>query len=214
MLWLSDDFVSDIIKGNYVQKEITGQKKQGNLIDNVEGKTLLEQELKKKIFKLGEGAINNILKRATEEKIITQNLQSLEAAELYIKELQQNNKKYTPTAIVKTAIEEGWVPQSNDINKEEVNELSKDIENWGKAENAGNQKQFNDFLYVIKTRIGDRAYRSWFKINLKSIDKSIEFETNSNFIKDELENKYGELIGNTCEKVFSNNNFKLVVKKA
>ena len=173
--------------------------------EKIETTKQLETQSKREVsnlkkFNFSDSEISFLLMSHGEERV-ARNINFIE---------EKLNLGYVPKnlkALVKDAVAKDYAFKTDTIErKNEENTLIK-LENtvkWHTSKNPEHQKNFDKFLKLLKDRVGEATYDSWFKLNLQSIESDeIILETKSKFFKQELINKYESIIAETSLKIFN-----------
>jgi len=211
VIYLTEEFCKDIKKANYFEEKLTDDrapiKDQGELLD-LKGE--VEREMKRKEFSLDKNFIKKHINSLQNAEDINNTSLALKAALEIIAEYKNNNKKHSPTALTKVALKEGWVPQSS--TEEDDYDIAK--EEGGEAYNADDRQIYEDFISTLRNKINnDAAFNSWLKnISLVSVTP-LTLEVKSKFVKQWVEEHYGDILKETTKEVFGKNKYELKIKK-
>lgn len=159
-----------------------------------------------KEFLLSEEEANTIVMSKIENNGIKTLKASIEAAREYL----NSKEDAIPAAVIKKSILSKWKPK----NKSYDIEIEKEIEQeWHISYEASEQENYNKFLKIIKRRVGQATYDSWFKINLEEIgEEEITLRAKSDLFRQELINKYESVIEEAAEKIYNKKFFTILIK--
>jgi plasmid replication initiation protein len=141
------------------------------------------------------------LSRAVAEKhILKYGVEQIEANMEYVRVQNKKGKIGNLAAYTVTAIKD-------DLQLEKTLKESSVVEDdshlWGKSKQPDLQEKFNEFLEIVKQAVGEDSFKSWFKINLVSLEvDKLLFDAKSTFIAETLIEKHGEVIKDAIYKTF------------
>jgi len=207
-LWLSESFCKDVKKANYIQGEMRKEviDVQEELLDL---RDELEEEMSNALYKLSAAFIKKYISKIKTKEELKESLVALAAAREAINKYTESGQACQPSALTKKALEEKWIPIVND-NEDQWEE---EEEVWGQVKDAKDRAKFNEFLSLLKDRVGASTFNSWFKMNLHKVGTSVELEVKNSFLKQELEDKYSDLIKEAANEIYELKKIKFVVNK-
>lgn len=214
LLFMSEEFVADVKKGNKLYSQRLSDDEFGEYDESVNAVNFdeLRKEMSKAIYELKEIYINNVIAKIRSKEDEETVLLALEAAEHYIK----ITPNCIPTAIVKSAIRDGWTPKNKKIEIEgktvkSVQEVQDDLFRIQKEEEARMTLQKTPIWLQIRKEIkktfNEQDWEKWLSsIEISSFEESnIILTAPSKFIRDwiirEMLDKIHKIIQKICPKI-------------
>lgn len=177
-LYLSSEFVSDIIKANDVIK----RKDPRRLEDKIDVESL-EKEMKREIFQLSESYVRNKIKSVKKASDVNKILLALAAAEEKINSGQEVNA----VAYTKAAINDGYKPRNHkNIKNEAERESGTIIELNAESVDFSNDERWLKIQKEIKQESDDDDWKNWLSfLDIKNIENEVVvFNAPNKFVRD------------------------------
>jgi hypothetical protein len=199
-LWLTQSFCNDIKKANYFEGSSIADERFNDL----------RGSLAQEPFRFATQDVENIINKINGEEGLSV---VKDAIDYTMNKIDKGSIK-NPQAYLRNAIANKYridlFEGTQEIENENIVEIDSQI--WHKAENINQQLKFDKFLSLVKSKIGDARFHTWFKLNLKEISDKILFLTDRNFTKQTLEVEFNDVIRNALEEVFGVSEFEILIK--
>jgi len=208
-IWLSDQFIKDVRKANFVQKqEIEDNKDQKELI--VFGEEL-KVEMSKRVYGLNKTFIESYINRIKDKDSLHQSLLALKAAEEAINRYKEQGSKVVNGALTRKSLKENWIPTEMEQAEVENNVIE---DKQGFAYHKNDSSKFELLVKNLRARIGSNTFNAWFSnMNLISIEPKLIFEVESAFFKDWIENNYYAQFSLSVKEVFRQEDYNITLTK-